>query len=303
VNVRVRSLSFDDFGEPQQGEGEGSGVVIDGTGTILTNNHVISGATEVEVVFNDGESYEGTVIGAEPDVDIAVVQIDTEGEGFEAIDIGSSDDLRLGDDVVAIGFPLGLGGTPTVTRGIVSAEDRTIQLADGPVDELNGLLQTDAAINPGNSGGPLIDAAGRLVGINTAAANAGAAENVGFAVPIDTALPIAQELIEDPPEQRAYLGVSIRDMSPALAAQLGIDPDVEGALVMGLFPDGPAEEAGVEPGDVIVSIAESDIEGVDDVNSALRDFDPDDVVEVGVVRDGDLITLELELGQRPTSFG
>lgn len=304
VNVRVRSVSFDAFGDAQEGRGQGSGVVIDPSGIILTNNHVVSGASEVTVVFNSGDRYDGVVIGTAPENDVAVIQIEAD-EDVEAIQIGDSSSLRLGDDVVAIGFPLGLGG-PTVTKGIVSAEDRTISVQQADLtlpEELRGLLQTDAAINPGNSGGALVDAAGRLVGINTAAARAGSAENIGFAIPIDTALPIAQEIIEDPPEERAYLGVQIRDMSPALAAQLELDPDLEGALVMGLFPDGPAEDAGIEQGDVIVEIGGIAIDGVDDVTTALRESDPGDIVEVVVVRDDQEEIFEVEVETRPTTFG
>jgi S1-C subfamily serine protease len=302
VNVRVTAVSLDDLGGIQEGEGEGSGVVIDDEGIIITNNHVIAGATDVEVVFNDGDSYDGAVIGTVPENDIAVIRIEPD-EPLEAIEIGDSDSLRLGDDVIAIGFPLDLGGTPTVTRGIVSAQERDITLGDGPVGELRGLLQTDAAINPGNSGGALIDSAGHLVGINTAAANAGSAENIGFAIPISTALPIALEIVEDPPEERAYLGVSIRDMVPALAAQLGLDADTAGALVMGIYPDSAAESAGIERGDVIIGIADQDIASTDDVNDVLREHSPGEQVDVEVLRDGETLVIELELGQRPTTLG
>lgn len=304
VNVRVQAVNFDVFGEAEVGRGQGSGVVIDPSGYILTNNHVVAGATEVVVVFNDGERYEGQVIGTAPENDIAVIKIEADDD-LPSVEIGNSSSLRLGDDVIAIGFPLGLGG-PTVTRGIVSAEDRTIDVRQSDPslpNELRGLLQTDAAINPGNSGGALVDAAGRLVGINTAAAPAGSAENIGFAVPIDTALPMAQEIIEDPPEERSYLGVNIRDISAAIAAELGLDPDLQGALVVGLFPDGPAEDAGIQQGDVIIRIADEPISDIADVNTALRDLDPGDIVEVVVHRAGDERTIELELGRRPTTLG
>lgn len=303
VNIRVEAVSFDPLGEAQIGKGEGSGVVIDPSGIIITNNHVIADATDVQVVFNDGTKLDGTVLGTSPENDVAVVQVEAD-EPLAAIEIGDSSSLRLGDDVVAIGFPLGLGGS-TVTKGIISALDRTIDIRQEDPSlppSLQGLLQTDAAINPGNSGGALVDAAGRLVGINTAAAQAGAAENIGFAIPIDTALPIAQEIVEKPPEQRSYLGVQIQELTPPVAAQLGIDPDLEGALVAGLFPDGPAEDAGIEQGDVIVEIAGEAITGIQDVNTALRDLNPGELVEVVVVRGSDEMTIEVELGRRPTTF-
>jgi S1-C subfamily serine protease len=172
------------------GTGAGSGVVIDREGTILTNNHVVAGASEVTVVFNDGrhdEPLRGEVVGTAPERDLAVVRVDA-GD-LTPVELGRSGDLRLGDPVLALGFPLGLG--PTVTQGIVSGLERTIEPSGGP--RLEGLLQTDAAINPGNSGGALVDANGRLVGINTA--GAGFAENIGFAIAIDQARPVVEEIL------------------------------------------------------------------------------------------------------------
>ncbi|HYP24579.1 MAG TPA: trypsin-like peptidase domain-containing protein, partial [Actinomycetota bacterium] len=185
VNVRVES--FDISGSSQ--EGQGSGVVIDKEGIILTNFHVVDAATEVTVSFQEKgrEDLEGEVIGGVRGQDLAIIRVPA--DDLIPMEIGRSSDLKLGDDVTAIGFPLGLGG-PTVTSGIVSAIGRSITASNsgGGSEELQNLLQTDAAINPGNSGGPLIDAEGRLVGINTAAVQAGAAENIGFAIPIDKAL-------------------------------------------------------------------------------------------------------------------
>ena len=177
-----------------QSEGEGSGVVIRSDGYILTNAHVIEGASEIEITTaNDDRALDATVVGSDPEHDLAILKV--ADDDLSAITIGRSDELELGDSVVALGYPLGLGST--ATRGIVSGLDRTIQVGDGPFDatELTGLLQTDAAINPGNSGGALIDAEGRLIGINTAAASASSAENVGFALAIDEALPIVENLL------------------------------------------------------------------------------------------------------------
>lgn len=200
--VSVRTVrEMDPFGGPFGGpvggevEGEGSGVVVRSDGVIVTNAHVIEGATDIEVTTADGRTLDATVVGSDPEHDLAVLKIDA--DDLTAIAIGSSDQLELGDAVVALGYPLGLG--PTATQGIVSGLDRTIQVSDGPFDasELSGLLQTDAAINPGNSGGALIDSNGRLIGINTAAASASSAENIGFAVAIDEALPIIEDLLPD----------------------------------------------------------------------------------------------------------
>lgn len=182
------------FGE--QVGGTGSGVVIRDDGIVLTNAHVIEGASEIEVTDSDGERrFDATVVGSDAEHDLAILKV--EAAGLSAIPIGSSGDLALGDSVIALGHPLGLG--TTATEGIVSGLDRSIQVPDGPfgVNQLSGLLQTDAAINPGNSGGALLDAEGRLVGINTAAASAASAENVGFAVAIDEALPIVEAMLHD----------------------------------------------------------------------------------------------------------
>jgi len=301
VNVRVTSVGFDPSGGAQEGRGEGSGVVIDEKGIILTNNHVVSGATEVEIVFNDDHpSMTGEVLGTLPEKDIAVVRV--EADDLTAIEIGNSSSLRLGDEVVAIGFPLGLGG-PTVTKGIVSAKERDIDIGGAEAESLEDLLQTDAAINPGNSGGALVDLSGRLVGINTAAAQAGAAENVGFAIPVDDAIPLAQEILSEPPERRAWLGVQIDTVgSSAIAAQLGLDPDVRGALVTGLYPDSPADRGGVEQGDVITDLGGFGLESVEDLTTSLTEFDPGERIEVTVVRGDETIVVDVELDQRPATI-
>jgi S1-C subfamily serine protease len=303
VNVRVKNVGENAFtGELEEGQGQGSGVVIDRNGIIITNNHVIAGAVEVNVVFNDGrDPLEGQVIGAIPENDVAVVKV--EADDLDAIELGKSDNLDLGESVVAIGFPLGLGG-PTVTQGIISGLERTIRVnePDGP-SSLEGLLQTDAAINPGNSGGALVDIAGRLVGINTAAITAASAENIGFAIAIDEAIPIVEEILEDPPEKRAWLGVSLGTVdSASLATEIGLDADARGAVVLGLIPNSPAEDSGLEEGDLIVSIDEDEIGSADDVTDVLRDLDPGEKVEIGYERDGELDSLELELGSRPAVF-
>jgi S1-C subfamily serine protease len=291
VNVKVEG-----FG----GRGEGSGVVIDEKGIILTNSHVVAGSTDVQIVFPDGEEVDGKVLGADPDRDLAVVQIDE--TGLDAIEIGNSSDLRLGDEVVAIGFPLGLGG-PTVTKGIVSGEDRTIEADSGfaGIECLVGLLQTDAAINPGNSGGALVDRAGRLVGVNTAAA--GQAENIGFAIAIDQALPVIDEILEEPSSERAWLGVFTQTMAPGAAFDLGIDPDQEGSVIVDVVPNSPAADSGLEQGDVIVAVGGEAISSNSDLTSALTQLDPGQQVDVSVVHPGgDEESVEVELGERPGSF-
>ena len=302
VNVRVKSFDVAGF---ESGDGSGSGVVIDEKGIVLTNFHVVEGAAEVNVRIFRGEDHrdvEGEVIGGVPEQDLAIIRIDA--DGLVPMEIGRSSDLKLGDDVIAIGYPLGLGG-PTVTAGIVSAIGRSITASNpsGDAESLQNLLQTDAAINPGNSGGPLIDTEGRLVGINTAAVQAGAAENIGFSIPIDDALPVVEEILSDPPDERAWMGVTLGDASASAALEFGFDGDLEGALVLGVVPDSPSDEAGLEVGDVIVEIDGDEVGDADALIDILRDKDPGETVSLDVVRGDDEEGFEVELEQRPVTLG
>ncbi|HET7481875.1 MAG TPA: trypsin-like peptidase domain-containing protein [Actinomycetota bacterium] len=302
VNVRVKSVQFDPLGGTQDVKGQGSGVVIDKDGVILTNFHVVSGAVNVRVVFNDDhDPVEGKVIGTAPERDLAVVKVPE--TDLTPIVIGKSSSLRLGDSVLAIGFPLGLGG-PTVTSGIVSGQERSISVPreDGTTEHLEGMLQTDAAINPGNSGGALVDAAGRLVGINTAAAGAGNAENVGFAISIDSALPVVREILSKPPEQRAWLGVIIRSMDAQVAGELNLDPDLKGALITDVVSGGPAEAAGLDTGDVITSVDGHPIASAEDLTTTLSDLSPGDAVPVRVTNSSGTKTVTVTLAERPITF-
>jgi S1-C subfamily serine protease len=239
VNVRTSS-----FGG---GEGGGSGVIFDRNGLILTNNHVVEGTTSVTVSFNDErlEPLEAEVIGTEPERDLAVLRVNA--SDLTPVQLARSSALRLGDPVIAIGFPLDLG--ITVTSGIVSGLDRTLESREG---DLTGLLQTDAAINPGNSGGPLVDRAGRLVGINTAGIREDGTEGIGFAIAIDGALPVIERLSRGAPSSEAWLGISFNSVdSESAAVQLGLDSSIRGAAVTVVYPGGPGEKAGLEVGDVI----------------------------------------------------
>ncbi|MBA3291150.1 MAG: trypsin-like peptidase domain-containing protein [Actinobacteria bacterium] len=305
VNVKVVGLD-ESFGGDES-KAQGSGVIVDRNGYIVTNNHVIEGAAEVEVVFTDetldDRKTNGTVIGTDPGKDLAVIKVDV--EGLTPIALGTEDSLRLGDEVIALGYPLGLGGA-TVTAGIVSAKERDISVGGGSLgqDELKGVLQTDAAINPGNSGGALVDTAGRLVGINTAAASASSAENVGFAISIDTALPVIEEIIENPAQERAWLGVGIADPhEPAVEDEFDVDDDLEGAGLIEVFPDGPADGAGLEAGEVITAIDGETITSPQELTDTLADFDPDDTVTVTLVGPDGEREVELELEERPVTLG
>ncbi len=300
VNVRVTGIRNDPLGNPSQQRSEGSGVIIDPNGIIVTNSHVVEGSTEVRVVLTDGEEIEGEVIGTDPEKDLAV--INAAGTGLSSITIGKSGDLRLGDDVIALGFPLGLGGI-TVTKGIVSGLRRTITIGGsvGEAEHLESVLQTDAAINPGNSGGALVNRAGQLVGINTAAASASTAENIGFAISIDQAMPVIRQIIEEPAEKRAWLGVSIASIEgpgDAATADIDVDPDVTGAGVLEVFGGSPADDAGVEEGEVITAVDDTPIESGNDLTEALAEQDPGDTVTLTLVGPSGEREVDVELGAR-----
>jgi serine protease Do len=286
-----------DIGQPGQTP-EGTGFIVDEGGVIVTNYHVVERAFEIEVVTGDGERLQARAIGGDFAADLAVLKVDA--EDLPTVPLGDSDQLRLGQDVVALGFALGLEGGPSVTTGIVSGLGRTIDAGGEGVETrtYEDVIQTDAAINPGNSGGPLVDLRGRVVGINTAGVRAGAAENVGFAIAINRARPVIDHAMEDPEGPAPLLGVFTQPVTPVLAAQLGLSVD-EGALVRTLQAGGPAAEAGIEVGDVIVAVAGEEVTDNDSLQERLLEHDPDELVEVTVVRGTETLTVEVTLGVRP----
>src|SRR5215213_6446952 len=239
--------SLNPFGEvePESGGGTatGSGFVIDGEGHILTNNHVVEGASKVTVKLGDSEqTYDAEVVGTDPGTDIALLQVDAPAKEIQPLTLGRSSEAEVGDPVVAIGNPFGLDRT--VTSGIVSALQRQIEAPNG--FSISHVIQTDAAINPGNSGGPLIDAEGRVVGINSqiAAGAGGGNVGIGFAVPIDTARDVAGQLEDDGSVEHAYMGIGGGTITPQIAQALNL-PVEEGVLVAAAVEDGPADDAGI----------------------------------------------------------
>jgi serine protease Do len=282
-------------------EGEGTGFFVRRDGIAVTNDHVVRGAFSIEVVTADGGKFEARVIGGDPGADLAVLRVEGDGP-FPTVALGDSGSLQLGQTVVALGFALGLEGGPSVTSGIVSALGRTISAADpnapGDARQYEGLIQTDAAINPGNSGGPLVDLAGRVIGINTAGVGAAAAENIGFAIAIDRARPVVEHAIENPEAPAAYLGVSTQTVTPAVAAGFGLSVD-EGALVRAVGPGTAADEAGIQEGDVIVGIGGSSVSSTEEVGERILDFEPGTEVEVELVREEETLTVTATLGTRP----
>jgi len=274
----VVSVQTSSFGG---GEGGGSGVIFDRAGLILTNNHVVEGTTSVSVSFNDGrhgEPLPAVVVGTEPGRDLAVLRV--EARNLTPVQLARSSALRLGDPVIAIGFPLDLGG-PTVTSGIVSGLDRTIE---GPNGDLTGLLQTDAAINPGNSGGPLVDRAGRLVGINTAGIREDGTEGIGFAIAIDGALPVIDELSRGAPSSAGWLGISFSSVdSESAAVQLGLDSSTRGAAVTAVYPGGPGAKADLAVGDVIIAADDVPIRNANALQKAIAAREIGDEIDLEVI--------------------
>jgi S1-C subfamily serine protease len=303
------------FGLPDGGgTATGSGFVIDEQGRIITNAHVVDGADEIEVTLDDeGESYGAEVLGTDPSTDIAVIEVDAPDEALEPLALGDSSQVEVGDSAVAIGNPFGLDRT--ATAGIVSAVQREINAPNGFV--IQDAVQTDAPINPGNSGGPLLDASGRVIGVNSQIESAGGQGNVGigFAVPINTAREVAQQLIEEGRVEHAFLGISGTDLTPEIVDALNLDADA-GALVQSVVPDSPADEAGIEAGDaeltidgqplrgggdVIVAADGEPVESMTDVIAAVDAKQPGDEIELTLMRGDEERTVGVELDERPAN--
>lgn len=304
VQITTRELSGDTLSEVEEETGVGSGVIYDPAGYILTNNHVVAGARALTVALPDGRTFDGTLLGGDPQTDLAVLQI--QGEKLSVAKLGNSDQLNVGDWVVAIGNALGLPGGPTVTVGVVSALGRTVQEpgdgfgASGPF--LYDLIQTDASINPGNSGGALVNLKGEVVGINTLVAGAAGpgvlAQGIGFAIAINGAKPIADQLVSTGQAIHPFLGIRYASLTPTIARQLGIQ-DLHGIVVMRLVPGSPAEQAGLQQFDVIERINGQRIEHESTLGRVLSTHKPGDVVALEIRREGATRQIEVILGERP----
>jgi serine protease Do len=270
-------------------QGAGSGVIFSQDGYILTNNHVVEGTQGLTVTMNDQQEYKAEIVGRDPKTDLAVLKIDA-GKDLPSAHMGDSEELRVGDWVLAIGNPFGLNHT--VTSGIVSAKGRII--GAGPYDDF---IQTDASINPGNSGGPLFDMNGRIMGINTAIIAQG--QGIGFAIPVNTAKPLIPQLVEKGEVSRGYLGVQIQSMTPELSKALKIE-EQKGALVSEVVPDGPAAKAGIERGDLIVSYDNRNVEDSHDLSRIVAATEQGKKVKVTVLRNGKKKDIHLKIGKLPT---
>ena len=277
--------------------GEGTGFVISPDGVIVTNNHVVADANgRIEVEFSDGTKQAAKLLGRAPEYDLAVLKVD--GKNLPTVKLGSSDSLEVGDQVVAVGNALALKGGLSVTQGIISGKGRVV-----PEDQtgvtLYDMLQTDAAINPGNSGGPLVNAAGEVVGINTALA--GGSQNVGFAISIDSAKAVIDQLKDGKKVKVAFLGVSTSDVTPAIARSLNLTTKT-GAVVQDVSKNTAAAAAGIKADDVIVAIGARPVTSPEDVGAEIRRFSPGDKVDVTVERNGEQ-NISVTLGTRPDSVG
>jgi serine protease Do len=285
----------DDRPRLRRSESLGSGVIISPDGYILTANHVVAGADEIKVAIDDGKKeYTAKIVGTDPPTDVAVLKIDA--KDLHAITLGDSDQLEVGDVLLAIGNPFGLG--QTVTMGIVSATGR----GGLGINAYEDFIQTDAAINPGNSGGALVDAEGRLVGINTAiAGNSGGNEGIGFAVPIDMVRSVMERLISGGKVTRGYLGVFPQDVTPGLAEEFKL-PDENGALVGNVMPNTPADKAGIKAGDVIIELNGKKIADANDLRLFVSELIPETKVAVKFIRNGSQKTATVTLAELPQSM-
>jgi S1-C subfamily serine protease len=313
--VQAAEASPFDFGQPEQrGQATGSGFVIDRSGNILTNAHVIEGAVKVTVQLADKKVVGAKVIGKDTSSDLALLKVDPDGLNLRPLPLGSSQDVQVGDPVIAIGNPFGLDRT--LTTGVVSALQREIRAPNGFA--ISNVIQTDAAINPGNSGGPLIDAAGRVIGVNSqieTGGSGGGNVGIGFAVPIDTAKQILPQLKRDGRVERAYLGITSLTIDGSLrGANLPVD---QGALVQTVEQGSPAERAGIRAGsitaqledgssiqlggDIVRAVDGKAVRTSDDLAATISAKKPGSKVKLDILRDGDERTVEVELAERPAA--
>ena len=294
VRIVTGGATLEDVGRAVPAQGLATGVIVDELGHIVTNNHVLRVgddlASRVTVTLSDERTFLAEIIGTDPATDLAVIQI--EADGLVPAVLGDTASLHVGDDVVAIGHALGLAGDPTVTRGVVSAKERALRQEPYSIP---GAIQTDAGINPGNSGGPLVDSFGRVVGINTAIIQG--AQSIGFAISIDLAKPVLQDLIEHGQIRRSRLGVNVIDITPGFAAAFGL-PLESGAGITEVESDSPAEAVGLRREDIITRLGDTTIANSGDLLRALTVHAPGEVVTIQYLRGTALMESEVTLEER-----
>ena len=308
VQITTQQVQAGQFNQPfTVPSGVGSGVIYDKQGHILTNDHVVSGAKQFLVTLPDGRTFkDAKLIGSDPQTDLAVIQIS--GDNVPVAELGDSNQLQVGDWVVAIGNALGLPGGPTVTQGVVSALDRTAQepgdgfRSSGPY--LFGVIQTDAPINPGNSGGPLANLVGQVIGINTLVAGQAEpgvqAQGIGFAISMTTAKPIADELVANGKVVHPYMGIGYVPLNPGTAAQMSVSTE-QGAVVQRVEPNSPAAQAGIQTQDVITAVDGKPLKDESALPAAISQRKPGDKVTLTILRGGQTMQIPMTLGEMPTS--
>ena len=310
VNITSVVVERDFFFNPIPREGAGSGSIIDTDGHILTNHHVIRDSTKLEVTLSDGSKWPARLVGIDPDNDLAVIKIDAPKEKLTIIPMGDSSGLQVGQKVLAIGNPFGLG--QTLTTGIISSLGRSIRSEAGTLIE--DVIQTDAAINPGNSGGPLLDSKGRIIGINSAIISpTGASVGIGFAVPVNTAKRILPDLISKGYVSYPWIGASVYPLIPEFAKVLGLKVE-RGAVIAEVVAGGPADKAGLRGGDRLVQVGNSlipvggdvitemngkKVTSSDELIRMIRDRRPGDRVELKLLRKGKFLRIKVTLGEKP----
>jgi serine protease Do len=288
VSITAHWTEFDDLSRPVPKRGLGSGFIVDRQGYILTNNHVIETAEEITVELPDQRVFQATPVGGDPFTDLAVLKI--EGKNLPTVSLGESARVQLGESVVAIGYPLWIDGGPTVTVGVVSGLGRSMEEPDGPDQPmLHNLIQTDAAINPGNSGGPLLNLAGRVVGINVA--YMASAQTIGFAIPINTAKSVFRTLIASGRIARPSLGLVAVSVTPQVAHDNNLQVE-QGVLVVQVEPGGPGDAAGLKPGDVITFAIGEAIKNLHHFHELLTGRRPGEVLELIIWRKGQTLALQ-----------
>jgi serine protease DegS/serine protease DegQ len=283
---------FGEGGQSQRASGLGSGVIVSPDGYILTNQHVVEAADEIEVSLNDGRKFKARMVGMDPESDVAVLQIKTDSR-LPAITFASVEALRVGDVVLAIGNPFGVG--QTVTMGIVSALGRS-HLG---INTFENFIQTDAAINPGNSGGALVDTSGNLVGINTAIySRSGGSLGIGFAIPVSLARSVMEQIIQSGAVTRGWIGVEVQEITPELAESFSLST-TEGTLIAGVVRDSPADKAGVKPGDILMAIEGTPVKDPQSMLDSVASLTPGRPAQFRLRRDKSDIDLGILIGKRP----
>ncbi len=297
VGITTRETFRDFFGSQQVQEGIGSGVIVREDGYILTNSHVISdgNSDSIEVLFSDGSTSSAQVLWYETLLDLAIIKVNK--TNLKAVELGDSDDLMVGEPVVAIGNPLSLDLDRTVTSGIISGLDRTLRLENS---EIEPLIQTDASINPGNSGGPLLNAQGQVIGINTAKMTS--AEGLGFSIPINEAKPILNKIVSGEKIEEVYIGITGVDLD-TYEERLGVDltPNY-GVVIVEVVENSPAYKAGLKAGDIIQEIDGDRIENMNNIVRKLYDYNKGDTAKIKIIRDSKEIDIELEFEEKPENF-